>query len=75
MHHAPANYLLTDSREREYAHLVYNEMRPLSLSAGLCAVGRAIHKVTSACTRKVAEVVNAQAEARARDQRFSRTAW
>lgn len=67
--------LLPDAVERAYSMTFMNDTRALSLRHGLRAAGRAARRAAVATGRFVADVINAQAEARARDQRYSHTAW
>ncbi|HET8703653.1 hypothetical protein [Castellaniella sp.] len=69
--------LLSDALERAYSRSLLDTTRqqPLQLGKSIRGLGRAIGRATVATGRFIASVINAQAEARARDMRYSRTPW
>ncbi|MGB7484456.1 hypothetical protein [Castellaniella ginsengisoli] len=67
--------LLSDALERAYSNSILSASQPLSLRKGIRRTGRLIGRAAVATGRFIASVINAQAEARARDMRFSRTPW
>lgn len=67
--------LLSDALERAYSFAILNATHPLSVGNGIKVVGRGLRRAALATGHFVADVINAQAEARARDQRYSRTPW
>ncbi len=67
--------LLSDALERAYSHSILSASQPLSLSKGARQAGRLLARAAAATGRFIASVINAQAEARARDMRYSRTPW
>ncbi|MGA0583765.1 MAG: hypothetical protein ACO2ER_07650 [Castellaniella sp.] len=68
--------LLSDALERAYSYSLLDAThQPLQLGKGIRTVGRALGRAARATGRFIANVINAQAEARARDMRYSRTPW
>lgn len=67
--------LMSDALERAYAHAILTESQPLSLKKGLRTVGRALSRSAKFVGRVVTEVLNAQAEARARNMLHNRSPW
>ena len=68
--------LLSDALERAYSRsLLDTQYQPLQLGKAARRLGRLIGRGTTATGRFIASVINAQAEARARDMRYSRTPW
>ncbi|MGB6006526.1 hypothetical protein [Castellaniella sp.] len=75
MNYAHTPNLMSDALERAYAHTFLNETQPLSLKKGLRTVGRALSRGAKAVGRGIVAVINAQAEARARNMLYNRTPW
>jgi hypothetical protein len=73
--HVQNSMLLSDALERAYSHTILNASHPLSVGHGIKVVGRGLRRAALATGHFVAEVITAQAEARSRDQRYSRTPW
>ena len=68
--------LLSDALERAYSRsLLDATQQPLQLGKAIRSLGRLIGRGAAATGRFLANVLNAQAEARARDMRYSRTPW
>ncbi|MGB6242922.1 MAG: hypothetical protein WBF69_10650 [Castellaniella sp.] len=67
--------LMSDALERAYANTVLTESRPLSLMKGLRSTGRALRRGAKAVGRGITAVLNAQAEARARNMLYNRSPW
>ncbi|MFV0284626.1 MAG: hypothetical protein ACK5JE_12705 [Castellaniella sp.] len=67
--------LLSDALERAYSLSALSASEPLSLGKAARTLGRTIGRGAAATGRFIASVINAQAEARARDMRYSRTPW
>ncbi|CAM5200629.1 putative protein OS=Castellaniella defragrans (strain DSM / CCUG 39792 / 65Phen) OX=1437824 GN=BN940_18066 PE=4 SV=1 [Castellaniella denitrificans] len=68
--------LLSDALERAYSRsLLDATQQPLQLGKAVRGLGRALGRGAAATGRFIASVINAQAEARARDMRYSRTPW
>jgi hypothetical protein len=68
--------LLSDALERAYSRsLLDTSYQPLQLGKAARQLGRLIGRGAAATGRFIASVINAQAEARARDMRYSRTPW
>lgn len=66
---------LSDAIERAYSHAIFDATRPLSLKKGIKKLGAGLWSAGKAVGRFVGDAINAQAEARARDMRYSRTPW
>ncbi|MBV2180737.1 hypothetical protein [Castellaniella sp. MT123] len=75
MNHVYTPNLMSDALERAYAYTILNESQPLGLTKGLRAAGRALRRGAKAVGRGVANMINAQAEARARNMLYNRTHW
>ncbi|GEM_PF-1405532 len=68
--------LLSDALERAYSRSLLDAThQPLQLGKAARKAGRALGRAAAATGRFIASVINAQAEARARDMRYSRTPW
>lgn len=68
--------LLSDALERAYSRsLLDTTQQPLQLGKAIRSLGRTLARAAAATGRFLANVINAQAEARARDMRYSRTPW
>ncbi|MHA3904105.1 hypothetical protein ACTPOE_11275 [Castellaniella sp. WN] len=68
--------LLSDALERAYSRsLLDATQQPLQLGKAIRGLGRTLGRAAVATGRFIANVINAQAEARARDMRYSRTPW
>lgn len=72
---AQNSMLLSDALERAYSQTILNASHPLSVGHGIKVVGRGLRRAALATGHFVADMINAQAEARSRDQRYSRTPW
>ncbi len=68
-------FTMSDAFERAYASSVLNESEPLDAGKHLRKLGGLLRRGLTRVSRTINNVINAQAEARARDQRYSRTAW
>lgn len=62
--------LLSDAFERDFSNNAYQGHEPLSLKQGILKVGKFISKAARATGRFMADAINAQAEARARDMGY-----
>lgn len=67
--------LMSDALERAYAHTILNESQPLPLMKGLRKAGRALRRGAKAVGRGLVNMINAQAEARARNMLYNRAPW
>ncbi|HXE20106.1 hypothetical protein [Castellaniella sp. UC4442_H9] len=72
---AHQSILLSDALERAYSSVLLNAPHPLPISQGIKVLGRGLRRAVRATGHFVADAINAQAEARSRDQRYSRTPW
>lgn len=68
---AYSHSLLSDALERNYSNNAYNGYEPLSLKQGMLKVAKTLGKAAKATGRFLADAINAQAEARARDMGYS----
>ncbi|MFA7438135.1 hypothetical protein [Castellaniella sp.] len=66
---------LSDALERAYSNFAFDAPQPLCLKSGLKKLGASLWHAGKAAGRFLGEAINAQAEARARDMRYSRTPW
>ena len=69
--------LLSDALERAYSQSFFYTSQPLTLSVRKSAqkLGHVLARATVATGRFIAAAINAQAEARARDMRYTRAPW
>jgi len=67
--------LLSDALERAYSQSYFYNAQPLSLTKIAQQLGRAVTRAAVATGRFMAAAINAQAEARARDMRYTRAPW
>lgn len=63
--------LFSDALERAYSQAVMDTSESLSIKD----MAKSIARGAKRAARAIGEVINAQAEARARDARYSRTQW
>ena len=67
--------LLSDALERAYSQSFFYNAQPVSLSQTAHQLGRVLARAAATTGRFVAAAINAQAEARARDMRYTRAPW
>lgn len=68
--------LLSDALERAYSRsFLDTSYQPLQLGKAVRQLGRALKRAATATGRFIADAINAQAEARARDMHYTRTPW
>jgi hypothetical protein len=67
--------LLSDALERAYSQSFFYSAQPVSLSQTAHKLGRVLARAAVATGRFIAAAINAQAEARARDMRYTRAPW
>lgn len=75
MHASTPHLQMSDALERAYGNFALDATRPLCLKSGLRKVGASLWHAGKAAGRFLGDAINAQAEARARDMRYSRTPW
>lgn len=68
---AYSNSMLSDALERDYSNNIYQGNRPVSLKQGFLKVAAVVVSAAKVCSRFMADAINAQAEARARDMGYS----
>lgn len=67
--------LFSDALERAYSQAVMDTSESLSIKDMTKSIARGAKRGAKRAARVIGEVINAQAEARARDARYSRTQW
>ncbi|MER1968018.1 hypothetical protein [Castellaniella sp. GW247-6E4] len=67
--------LFSDALERAYTQAVMDTSESLSIKDMVKSIARGAKRIGSRTARTIGEVINAQAEARARDARYSRSQW
>ncbi len=67
--------LFSDALERAYSQAIMDTSDSLSIKDMLVGIARGAKRAGARVARGIGEIINAQAEARARDARYSRTQW
>lgn len=68
-------FTMSDAFERAYAASLRDTFEPSRSGQLLRKLGHGLRRALKAVSRSINDVLNAQAEARARDQRYSHTPW